>query len=1100
MHIFLIFFLIISNVTASEEAERIEGEAKDISIDLVDQNFDIKDGAKAKYGNISVEAAKIKHDEEKNIVTAEGKITYTYGADYRVIADVLELDLNDKVAKLLRGRTVVNSFYLTGEEIKAEFPKVLVVKDGTITTCGEESPHYHIRAKHVDFYPDAKFYGYWGWIYVGKYKIFPIPMYASYVAEREDRAPLLPKFDYDDDNDKGFLVLWGIDYQILKNRNFGPIKDVNLSTLINVEYSQRRKLGLNKFMVNYDAMNILDGQLIVKDLVGKVGGNNSLKDLNYRFSTSHHIREKEGLFFKMSDGSYLIGKSDINLEYSRTDSEISAGEGGRYESSGSRKKFSQISAKLNQEIWKYFNIKAKYVDIGVDNRTLDELLKEDKEKSLDNGIDAKEYKIDMETIREISFSGRKDGMGNFKIERSLKGNLRPENPDSSNSYEKDNKDLVISLEGEFPFKFFLNYEKGLGDNWKRKRQFIQNYLAGEKEYSNLSAGVGRGYLGKTYFGYRVTYSSKNSENIKYMDPGDRYFQEFKDYDELSQDQAFKIADREREDKLENILEVDLEKYKSIKLNLDHDGIDRFFSGKLNLVPSYLLELRKYNDSDDGANKYFDIIIHRLENVMRINLIDNTDDAGRNADIKWGVELKGKGQYIKGNRVADNKMPNLELGFGLGNVLEVGNIKGSYVISLDQHNDAFDSESWCKEWILKQGLGVEIGDLKLLSIDYMDKRDRKVKEDPSRRFELLSRLNLGVWALSWRMERDNIYRERQVNDHIYEREGSTKSNKDTYTLELLGFRMSYGWEEVMEKDIMGRSKTGRYSNNYEFGYGKKWDDKEYKMNLSYGHSFNPVSLRRVDSKISFFLELKDRSEVIKNKREKKSLAMALKHKVESSESNGEIIDVDDSNFEDEQAVVNEEKRLEEVLDRSRVESRNIMSLGEDIKKDRSEEYLKLLSFKFEVENNSDFLTMVDRSWANYKESWKKFIFQAKFKYSNRFGLEYTATKSRKKIFNQMDKDEQKASLHLALGKKDYEWIFSPTIEYNDLKSRVDRFYLGFQHNMHCTRLGIKLGQVYKESKGGYEFAFGLKFEIVDFSEKGLFCDFEGSKVSGWGAGI
>ncbi len=174
-------------------------------------------------------------DYEQEQLIARGKVTVTY-KDYVITGDEIYLDFKENLLtaddlvqitdpeRTITGRNFVfyfedeqgelENYYLveeveTGEQIilkgkKAEFNgDELRCKDSSFTGCNRETPHYHLTADRMEYYPDDRVEFYKASYWEGKVKILTLPKIVFSIKEQEN--------DFDEstfgyNNDDGFFL------------------------------------------------------------------------------------------------------------------------------------------------------------------------------------------------------------------------------------------------------------------------------------------------------------------------------------------------------------------------------------------------------------------------------------------------------------------------------------------------------------------------------------------------------------------------------------------------------------------------------------------------------------------------------------------------------------------------------------------------------------------------------------------------------------------------------------------------------------------------------------------------------------------------------
>ncbi|MGB9612843.1 MAG: hypothetical protein ACPL4K_01520 [Candidatus Margulisiibacteriota bacterium] len=171
--------------------------------------------AHAQLKGLTINAQKISFEKEKNIVEAEGSVevaykdVYLFGNHliYNTSAEVFFADRGfsllyegitiegDSLNYILRkkeGRASKVDFIYQGIRLQAE--KIyfdldkFVMNYAGFTTCGLLEPHYRVTASEISLYPKTGWLvAYWGFFWLGKFPVLPLPTYI-YDFRAEERA------------------------------------------------------------------------------------------------------------------------------------------------------------------------------------------------------------------------------------------------------------------------------------------------------------------------------------------------------------------------------------------------------------------------------------------------------------------------------------------------------------------------------------------------------------------------------------------------------------------------------------------------------------------------------------------------------------------------------------------------------------------------------------------------------------------------------------------------------------------------------------------------------------------------------------------------
>lgn len=142
---------------------------------------------------ISSDYAEVQTESKK--VLAQGHV-YVFRNNQPVgQGEVVYYDFAQETASFPKGRTFATPWFITGEEIQQIRKGVKVIKDGHITTCNYEKPHYDIRASKITVYDDDKMIAWNVKIAVLGKTIFWWP-YLSIPLHEVDNAPFIVNAGY----------------------------------------------------------------------------------------------------------------------------------------------------------------------------------------------------------------------------------------------------------------------------------------------------------------------------------------------------------------------------------------------------------------------------------------------------------------------------------------------------------------------------------------------------------------------------------------------------------------------------------------------------------------------------------------------------------------------------------------------------------------------------------------------------------------------------------------------------------------------------------------------------------------------------------------
>lgn len=1121
----ILFFLFAINLSFAEEEDsfhKIKGKSKNVEVDLVDQSFKAKGKTFVEYKDMTVEAKDIKKVEEENRIIAKDKIIYTQG-NYLVSAEYLDLDLDKREAKVKKGNTYLNKFHLSAEELDLKFPKILTAKKAMVTTCNLDEPHFHIKAEHVDFYPDSKFVAYNGWIYIGeKFRLFPVPIYASYVSEKadEDRAPLFPKIAYDEA--KGSMVIYGFNYQIWENETFYGIKNINLDFLLNVELSQKRGFGINRMKTDYSLEDKkLSGEFVIKDWVkaekesldksfASVASNDvnntKLSGSSYKFETKHRLKTDRGILFK-NHGEYFIGKSDAKFEYKLEDSDLIKDPKGSYIPTTTKKKFTQMEIELDQKIWKLANFQYKYKNIVSEKDTLQKLFAAHDDKASEEVISKRrDSEVDTKLSNFIKFT-QQDKYHEIKYERKRDRDLKPEIGSSGKS-KFDNRDLY-SIELKY-FKAKVTKEDISKDKWSKRSSYFFNDRNNEKRFNYISSEevkdllkieLGKYYLANTKFNIYFSSEYLKKEEIKFGETNLVY-----------KSDPTKQAEHEYKNRSSNIIDSENSDYYKHISKLKHDGLELLNLDRqaLKVIPSYEVEAYKYLSNSgklNGVNEYIDALLQKFSYEIPFTLYDNSGDIGRNADILLSFTPKSTRSFFNGDFPSEQTPPDVSKVYNNKTILEIGNIKNTYIFNLERI--VHPTKNYEKDFKIRHEGTIKVENLNFFTFRITNNSKRVTKNiinDLDRYFSQEYKLDFGDINIGIKQNIDKTF-ERDKDDKDTVKRDVLK-NIWNFSLGIYGMTSSYKLSKNTVNDLIKNSlDSDSIENKITLKYEKEFKEvnRKYKISGDYLNSYDKAKDEYKDSTVSISFSLEDRNEIVA---EEKRLYDERREKMieEDEEDLSYEIKERESDFVDDYSITTgfvESKKIDKILEgieyREKKPRKTIMDLGKEDKKETLNKRLKKYSIDLEVVNDSGVFHSQGKNWNSYKNSWKKIILKFFFKYSTLLEAEYNILKRKDNVADPYIKDEREIKVKLGLGQKDYEWEPGFYLKQNWKTDKIESIYGTLEHNIHCTKIGFKLGKS-KDSKDDLVWMFGFEFSINEFPEKSVGADIRSDRVENVKFGI
>lgn len=146
----------------------------------------------------------------------------------------LDYAIKTKKGKATNVKFTFHGIELDGREIEFTIDE-FKLKNASFTTCDLDGPHYHVTAGEVILYPE---YGwlvaYWGWFWLGRFPIVPMPTYIyDMYAEQKNRRNLPPFPEIGSNDEDGTYINERLAWHIRRE----------LSGTYSITYATKKGLG-----------------------------------------------------------------------------------------------------------------------------------------------------------------------------------------------------------------------------------------------------------------------------------------------------------------------------------------------------------------------------------------------------------------------------------------------------------------------------------------------------------------------------------------------------------------------------------------------------------------------------------------------------------------------------------------------------------------------------------------------------------------------------------------------------------------------------------------------------------------------------------------
>lgn len=215
----LLFLVILSFYSSAEEIP-IKIKADDLRYDQESGTITAKSNVKVYFKEVELHSDNANIDLNANVATLEGNVEIIRG-DYVAKAKQVNYDISSEVTVVFDVRSVIKpaeikgNLYLSSQSLK-DFVDHQNGEEGSATTCDYEDPHYHVRSRWFEYYPDDKLVGFSNTFYAGQVPLFWTPYYIFNLKEK--RSPY--NFAYGENEVEGKFLKTAFDYYINRD-NYG---------------------------------------------------------------------------------------------------------------------------------------------------------------------------------------------------------------------------------------------------------------------------------------------------------------------------------------------------------------------------------------------------------------------------------------------------------------------------------------------------------------------------------------------------------------------------------------------------------------------------------------------------------------------------------------------------------------------------------------------------------------------------------------------------------------------------------------------------------------------------------------------------------------
>ncbi|MCB9757129.1 MAG: LPS-assembly protein LptD [Candidatus Omnitrophica bacterium] len=177
---------------------------------------------------VTLSSDRMEFDRTQNVGIAQGHVVLERDGA-RLTGDKMIYNFATMKGEFIDAKITSKPFYGSGKEISKEDDKHIVLKDGYITTCDLDHPHFKLRAPRVDIYQGDKAVARNMTVVLGKVPIFYLPRYTQDLRHQKPMFTITP----------GYYKGWG-SFALSQWRHYWNDR---VNTVVHVDYRSKRGFG-----------------------------------------------------------------------------------------------------------------------------------------------------------------------------------------------------------------------------------------------------------------------------------------------------------------------------------------------------------------------------------------------------------------------------------------------------------------------------------------------------------------------------------------------------------------------------------------------------------------------------------------------------------------------------------------------------------------------------------------------------------------------------------------------------------------------------------------------------------------------------------------
>lgn len=218
----------VSVAYAQEASSPVEINGDQVQYSVTDNKVIATGNVVVKRSDVTLTCDRLEFDRSQNIGIAEGNVVLER-KEGRLTGDKMFYNFTTMKGDFIEAKIASKPFYGSGKKITKEGENHIVLRDGYITTCDLDHPHFRLKAPKVDIYQGDKAVARNMTLVLGQLPVLWIPRYTQDLQHKKPMFVITPGYDKN----------WG-SFVLTQWRHYW---NDHVNTVLHLDYRSRRGWG-----------------------------------------------------------------------------------------------------------------------------------------------------------------------------------------------------------------------------------------------------------------------------------------------------------------------------------------------------------------------------------------------------------------------------------------------------------------------------------------------------------------------------------------------------------------------------------------------------------------------------------------------------------------------------------------------------------------------------------------------------------------------------------------------------------------------------------------------------------------------------------------